>query len=330
MIKQITTQHSDTDDTDEDVVVGGLGYYSHGYMCLQHQHWVRQVISAGGFNVHCTQAAESAHKIVMHLASHRVQHRDTNRTQENMLHYLCHYVTFSTLDHICKGTQTKRKPPVPAGGLHLTLANPRLNFTGRWRTDFIHRHVRVQGIELGELICAKLGLPTSIDNLRRLQGAQINIGQKYTRTDNIVFWATADRRDVFMFKGTLRGDALCAEATCFVHLNGLKSCYPSASVDDCAEYVLVRWFEPHPDSWERDSCSRPVCPGPLHINNCLWQYAKKTTPRPGLSLIDAERYAYYGLLLLDSIESTVHMCPLFEPNTSTTDPQLWLQTVTML
>ena len=112
--------------------------------------------------------------------------------------------------------------------------------------------------------------------------------------------------------------------------------------------MLVRWLEPHPDSWERDSSSRPVCPGPLHINNCLWQYAKTEQAREVLTGfvsekeyfgfndveqtlgIESELHAYYGLLSIDSIESRVYMCPLFERNSSSTDRQLWLQTVTMV
>jgi hypothetical protein len=46
--KDFTTPNTDTDDTDEDVKVGGLGHYSHGNYSLLHQHYVEQVISAGG------------------------------------------------------------------------------------------------------------------------------------------------------------------------------------------------------------------------------------------------------------------------------------------
>ena len=72
---------TDTDETDEDQAVGGFGYYSHSTHSLTHQHWVDQVISSGGFNVHCTPAAEASHKINMHRASQRVRHFESNRTQ---------------------------------------------------------------------------------------------------------------------------------------------------------------------------------------------------------------------------------------------------------
>ena len=80
--------NTDTDDTSDECKTGGLGYYLHGVYCLQHQHWVQQVINAGSFGVHCTQSAEDKHKLCMHLASVRVHHRDVNSTQPAMLHYL--------------------------------------------------------------------------------------------------------------------------------------------------------------------------------------------------------------------------------------------------
>ena len=90
-------QCSDTDDTDDECSVGGLGIYSHGDKCLTHQHWVMQVISAGGFNVHCTQSAEAAHKLSAKLASLRVRHLHTNKTQSSMLEYLCFYNVFEEI-----------------------------------------------------------------------------------------------------------------------------------------------------------------------------------------------------------------------------------------
>ena len=102
VIKAHTTPVSDTENTDDDDCVGGFGFYSHGHYCYTHQHWVDQVISAGGFNVHCTQAAEASHKLNMHLASKRVRHLDANRTQDYMLKYMCDLTTFGELQHMLK------------------------------------------------------------------------------------------------------------------------------------------------------------------------------------------------------------------------------------
>ena len=87
--KDFSTPNTDTEDTSDECKIGGLGYYSHGVYSLLHQHWVQQLISAGGFNVHCTQGAEAVHKLCMHLASLRVRHKDLNSTQSAMLRYLC-------------------------------------------------------------------------------------------------------------------------------------------------------------------------------------------------------------------------------------------------
>ena len=110
---------------------------------------------------------------------------------------------------------------------------------------------------------------------------------------------------------------------CFIHLNNplpVGLAQPHAST-----YALVRWLEPHPDAWERDIDRRPVCPGPLHINNCLWRYALSDDPRKSLNVElfrtrcaaqknlfgttemeqdrcrEQELHAYYGLVTPESI-----------------------------
>ena len=85
---------TDTDDTDLDYSVGGLGFYSHKSKALTHNHWVDQVTSAGGFNVHDTQAGEASHKTNMGLASLRVRHGRGNTTQGNMHQYLRNHTLF--------------------------------------------------------------------------------------------------------------------------------------------------------------------------------------------------------------------------------------------
>ena len=48
---------------------------------------------------------------------------------------------------------------------------------------------------------------------------------------------------------------------------------------DTLNLVIVRWLDTHPRACERDDLGRPLCPGPLSINNCLWTYARSATPR---------------------------------------------------
>ncbi len=80
---------TDTADTADEDDTGGDGYFSHGTTSLSHQHWKDQFISAGSLNLHDTQAAEAAHKTSMRLAASRVRHLNVNKTQTNMLEYLC-------------------------------------------------------------------------------------------------------------------------------------------------------------------------------------------------------------------------------------------------
>ena len=83
-VKPHLQSNSDTDDTDPDADVGGLGKYSHGKFCLPHQHHVEQVISAGGFNVHDTEASEAVHKLCMRLPAQRVKHGRPDTTRPDL------------------------------------------------------------------------------------------------------------------------------------------------------------------------------------------------------------------------------------------------------
>ena len=52
---------------------------------------------------------------------------------------------------------------------------------------------------------------------------------------------------------------------------------------DSLTFVLGRYFSPHPSAVDRDSLHRPVCPGPLGLNHCLWTYAKSNRDRQMLA-----------------------------------------------
>jgi len=99
-----------------------------------------------------------------------------------------------------------------------------------------------------------------------------------------------------------------------------------------------------------------MCPGPLRINHCLWQYASADKDRSTLvtpdglptelftrqfaffghsleeakTTLEHEKRAYFTLLSPTNVKRTVNMCPVFFPNTSTPDHSTWLQTVTVL
>ena len=367
-IRSHTTPVTDTDDTDEESSVGGSGFYTHSTMCLTHQHWVAQLISAGGFNVHCTQAAEATHRTNMHLAASRVRFLDCNQTQASMLRWMGNLQIFEGIKQRGMEVQTPRRSSPDSDRLGNLL---RLSFGGdrfgnaQAMSTFLHSEVRVAEIELTNLIITKLNLTVGHpDTLPKLSRLKFDFGQKFMRRDGRVFWgtdtaytssSTQRRRDILSLRGLHGGNALCCETVCFVTISNLRSLrLPDQGVDSVS-YALVRWLEVHPDAHERDPQRRPVCPGPLHVNNCLWTYARTPTSRRVLtgprgvfsrafenqrglfgktlreqnSCRGRESRAYYDLVTTDSIVDTANMCQLFLPNSCETDGQNWLQTVTL-
>lgn len=336
--------------------------YSHNTMNLTHQHWVPQVVSAGGFNVHCVEGPESGHKTNMHVASRRVKHGDYNETQGNMSNYLCEQSVYRHLQS--RMPDTTRASPKPTFGLSRPYPFEFGLNLGRayFMKSFIHREVRVAVFELRNLICKRFGL-----SFEQLATTRIVLGKKFTRSDGRVFWGTdsarsatsSSRRDMLFLDGSENGNALCGETICFVQISNLKNVTRTPACrlpdSDCVHLVLIRWLTPHGASWERDALRRPVCPGPLHVNNCLWKYAK--TPRPRRSLRSGhgqdtpsclrqrhffgtteteqsacrlrERHAYFGLIEPDTIIDTMHMCSTFKNGTSDPEYGTWLQTVTL-
>ena len=188
--------------------------------------------------------------------------------------------------------------------------------------------------------------------------------QKFTSSSGENYWATDTRytfantfarrlrRDRFFIKGSVermyrlhdgrrveRWDALCAEGTCFLRVSGLSTLSPpaldpvltpyrkefrNACHHDSITFFLVRWFEPHPDSQERDDLNRPICPGPLNINHCLWTYVKAPTrrqslPRSAESWTSTQKRAYYGLIFPHNILNKVNMTPCFRDGSTNTD-----------
>jgi len=379
--KDFSTPNTDTDDTSDECKTGGLGYYSHGVYCLQHQHWVEQLISAGGFNVHCTQSAEAVHKTCMHLASVRVLHRDVNSTQAAMLRYLCLRSLFQDMQ------KTAIIAPVRTRNYSCGLRSILFRVPGverfaslSFQKTILHREVRLAGVELLGLLCDKFGLPDTRASYVRLENLSYSCGQKLIRKNGNALWATDSnylcdgrkdrrRRDILFIEGVetinpTTSNALCCEAVLFLTVTNLDLAdfvVPPSVLEDVdgkgtLTFILGRWFTPHDTVFERDSCHRPICPGPLHINHCLWKYASAPRDRPALvthaglptelfahqynffgrtvqeanAALEHEKRAYFCLLSDKNVKGVMNMCPTFVPNTSTLDPSTWLQSVTVL
>ena len=298
--------------------------------------------------MHCTQAAEAAHKTNVHLSSLRVRHFDANRTQDAMLRYFSSRILFEELNHslfpyVAQGGNTRR--------VRFSQALP-IDFTRTEanRMRFLHKDVRIAECELGHMIADQFRLQRRPLNWDRLRPLAFYFAQKYVREDGRTLWATHSRRDIFRLHGQEGHTALSAEAICFIQVCNLRAIDRVGVISpDTRDLVLIRWMSPHPDSVERDEVYRPVCPGPLRINNCLWQYSK--TPEPRLCMTrqifrrhrqlfgdreedqhnvrQNELHAWYGLIEPVNVEETMNMCPVFQRGSSELDPQQWLQTVTM-
>jgi hypothetical protein len=242
------------------VLTGGLGKYSHGSIGLTHQHWVEQVISAGSFGVHCTEAAEAHHKLSMRLSSNRVRHSRQNLTQSAMLKYLLRHYLFDSLFNEMPPPRTFRRRKTPATADSIRVPLQLVNTQGRHvvhmgldlhevrnQIRFIHPEVRLARVELMDLLCDRLDLAKTRATYRLLNDLEWNFGQKLVRS-NVTFWATDSqythatsenacrRRDAFLLRGTEtcavtrpNGDvvmtptALCCEAVCFLQIKVLGS-----------------------------------------------------------------------------------------------------------
>lgn len=183
------------------------------------------------------------------------------------------------------------------------------------QNKFLHSQLRVARVELLDMLCMKLNMPKTRAAYFQLQCLRWTFGQKLVMSNGIAYWATDTgstpggsgsgclRRDVFLLSGTEKvttrlpnGDdttldtALCCEAIVFIKIDGLRELVETTGhqlpehlqdelVENSLTFVLGRWLTAHPTSFERDSLCRPICPGPLQYNHCLWRYATSSRPR---------------------------------------------------
>ena len=306
------SSESDTDSTDEECAIGGAGRHSHGQHALTHQHWVMQVVSAGSFDVHNTEGAESHHKLCMRLASFRVRHRSAEQTQASMLQYLSWHLVFESIKALFLPPAAKVKRvnftcgvrlPLCVNNVPVSMPIATLPFTHiRFQTKLLHRDVLITRGELMDLFCGEVGLPRTRLSYNLLKHLRWSFHKKLIRKDGQVFWAAESdpegrrRRDILLLKGLefVNGEtnALVCEARCFVTISNVHiiTTLPanlrnrSAANNNTLTFLLGRWFAPHPSCPQgiRDSQSRPLCVGALSINHCLWTYASSLHVRRAL------------------------------------------------
>ena len=239
---------------------------------------------------------------------------------------------------------------------------------------FLHEQALLARHEIMDLLCRKLGLPLRQRTYSVMNALSWHFAQKLIRSDGRTFWATdtrypygKTRRDNLLIHGSEyigHGDrrqvnALCCQAVLFLTITNLfvlRTWTSTPIVENTMTFVLGRWFQPHSSASLRDSENRPVCPGPLAMNHCLWEYARSEVPRRAMlarndrpspaferqrqlfgrnrtiqiSRWERDKYAYYCLLETQNIIDTTNMCPEFIADSYQLDYTRWLQSVTLI
>lgn len=258
---------------------------------------------------------------------------------------------------------------------------------------FLNSEARITRVELLDLVCGRLNLPKTAMSYGLLSQLKWTFGHKLT-VRNCTYWSTdtryphfgshgrPKRRDVVSLTDcervrvvlpdgsvTTKLTRLCCETVCFFTVTGIRSLWSPRHIlmipdkikqafDDTTDsltFLLGRYFSPHPQSTERDNHHRPICPGPLGLNHCLWKYAE--TPQSRSMLVDpdtGEPSRYYNnqkyifgstthqqiRQFRSEIKSylCVHLCSEIERRSHMTREYLddtleysdtWLETVTM-
>ena len=223
----------------------------------------------------------------------------------------------------------------------------------------------------------------NVSTFQILGSKQWTFGQKlivgsdiYWSTDSQYQWfgstRRAKRRDCFSLVSledvsvtnsdgsvSTKRTRLCCESVCFFTITGLSFvAIPEdlrESIDtetDSLTFVLGRYFSPHPSAVDRDSLHRPVCPGPLSLNHCLWTYAKShrdrqilvqpngtptvyfknqchifgTTENQQLSLFRQEKDAYFCIHTPDEIYRRAQMTQEYHGD-GLTSSTTWLESI---
>ena len=365
---------TDTESTSEDDDIGGHGVLSHGNIGLTHQHYIDQLISAGAFSVHNTEAAEAHHKLCMALAALRVRHLHDAKTKSSMLRFLYWHYLFEDMQRNMEKVPARKRVNFTVGvqvHVNIHMCDTRL-LQPVYQRQFLHAEALITRYELLDLLCDFFEVPRTRQSYSHLRILDWVFGQKFIREDGLVLWATdtkypygnvGRRRDVVRLAGTETVDyavtALCCEAVLFVSIRNCQSLpFPGCDAGcDVLDLLLGRYFSAHRTTHTiRDDLSRPVCPGPLHLNHCLWTYSRSARGRASVKKPDGtfsnafnqqrhlfgrtvreqrekahlDSHAYYCLVDPSSICNTVHMCPQFVEDTSTHDYSSWLQTVTLI
>ena len=190
------TDESDTADTDDGANIRGYDF-SHGLLSLMHQHWVKQVIASGGFNVHDTQSAEAAHKTSAKLAGRRVRHLQTSETLRSMSSYLRKLIVFESLKPFFPdppstraGTQFKygvKTLLVQDDGATSLMMSAHATNTQLYQRKLLHNDIPVTRVEVMDMLCDEFSLPKTLTTYEEFQNLHFEFGQCFTGSDGRTF-----------------------------------------------------------------------------------------------------------------------------------------------
>ena len=158
----------------------------------------------------------------------------------------------------------------PTGGIVDRLGQFTFSPLRNGKDELLCNDVRVSYFELGTLVSRFTGW--DIDFVLDTATVQLYCSAliMYPGGETRTYWATESR---YRYNGGSRRDCVevnlgqgrsgTAEITAFVKING----------DRQSEGVLVRWMDKSSLSTITDDRDRPLCPYPLSLNHCLWEWS---------------------------------------------------------
>ena len=300
-------------------------------------HFPEQLKSAGHVYMHDVCAPEATHRWNIKKAMDRVRKGTESETSTSMIDWQFRVRSWKKIIDSVKQwdvVPVRRRIHPPPGNDVKVFTNATKGVhncfpLGEGGDDLITNDVRVSHHELSLLISTSMGWDlVHVQNRLRVQcfpTAMVvhpsGIKRSYWATDTEYPYTNGVRRD--MIEVDLgAGDYGMAQIISFIKLTHLAD--NDNNYSD-AQRVLVRWMSKSTRSPETDDHDRPMCPYPLSVNHCLWQWSdagrdRRSFTRRGFmpavtrqnlwchvpqrdrqGVIDTEKRAYYGVVDYNSI-----------------------------
>ena len=250
-------------------------------------HFVRQLQLAGHIYMHDVTAPEAAHRFNVQRVMRRVRMGTDYETSTSAVNWTFEVRTWAKVidmvnEPVTEKKRTQKKVEVltvkchdsrlltPTGGIVDRLGQFTFSPLRNGKDELLCNDVRVSYFELGTLVSRFTGW--DIDFVLDTATVQLYCSAliMYPGGETRTYWATESR---YRYNGGSRRDCVevnlgqgrsgTAEITAFVKING----------DRQSEGVLVRWMDKSSLSTITDDRDRPLCPYPLSLNHCLWEWS---------------------------------------------------------